>query len=286
MARNSSALRPQLHGKNERSLDLTTAQWNMAEDILNVLKPMVTLTELLSEEDNASLSVTIPMLANLKRRHLAIAEDDSPTTKSLKAKLVEEIDHRWQINDRLFESSLYVQAAVVDPRFKLLPFLDDGKRDKAYICVSQLADRLNAAQRPEQGQAAGERNTTSSDEEGEPVPKKGKTDKQRDIEMLLCGEDEEKEDQGADSKDEMNDYLQDHTKVDSGPLAWWEKNEDRYPKLARAAKHLLSIPATSTPSEQIFSKAGFIVNKTKSSLLPKNVDKLVFLCHNMERLGK
>ncbi|KAJ8403262.1 hypothetical protein AAFF_G00354790 [Aldrovandia affinis] len=52
------------------------------------------------------------------------------------------------------------------------------------------------AQRPEQGQAAGERNTTSSDEEGEPVPKKGKTDKQRDIEMLLYGEDEEKEDQG------------------------------------------------------------------------------------------
>ncbi|KAJ8362488.1 hypothetical protein AAFF_G00372070 [Aldrovandia affinis] len=217
---------PSYTGKNERSLDLTTAQWNMAEDISNVLKPMVTLTELLSEEENASLSVTITMLANFKRRHLAIAEDDSPTSKSLKAKLVEEIDHRWQINDRLFESSLYIQAAVVDPRFKLLPFLDDGKRDEAYICISQLSDHLNAAQRPEQGQAAGERNTTSSDEEGEPVPKKGKTDKQRDIEMLLCGEDEEKEDQGADSKDEMNDYLQDHSKVDSGLLAWWGKNED------------------------------------------------------------
>ncbi|KAJ8346643.1 hypothetical protein SKAU_G00280440 [Synaphobranchus kaupii] len=44
-------------------------------------------------------------------------------------------------------------------------------------------------------------------------------DKQRDIEMLLCGEDEEKEDQGGDSKDEMKDYLQNRTKVDSGPLA-------------------------------------------------------------------
>ncbi|KAJ8366719.1 hypothetical protein AAFF_G00344960 [Aldrovandia affinis] len=32
---------------------------------------------------------------------------------------------------------------------------------------------------------------------GGPVPKKGKTEKQRDIEMLLYGEDEEKEDQGA-----------------------------------------------------------------------------------------
>ncbi|KAJ8417898.1 hypothetical protein AAFF_G00227410 [Aldrovandia affinis] len=76
-----------------------------------------------------------------------------------------------------------------------------------------LADRLNTAQWPEQGQAAGERNTTSSDEEGEPVPKKGKTDKQRHIEMLLYREDGEKEDQGADSKDEMNDYLQDRNMI-------------------------------------------------------------------------
>ncbi|KAJ8401823.1 hypothetical protein AAFF_G00377940 [Aldrovandia affinis] len=165
---------PSYTGKNECSLDLTTAQWNMAEDISNVLKPMVTLTELLSEEDNASLSATIPMLTNLKRRHLAIAEDDSPTTKSLKAKLVEEIDHRWQINDRLFESSLYVQAAVVDPRFKLLPFLDDGKRDKAYICVSQLADRLNAAQRPEHGQAAGTETQHCRMKRGNLCQKKGK----------------------------------------------------------------------------------------------------------------
>lgn len=39
---------------------------------------MVTLIELLSEEDNASLSTTI--LANLKRCHLAIVEGDSPTS--------------------------------------------------------------------------------------------------------------------------------------------------------------------------------------------------------------
>ncbi|CAB1313520.1 unnamed protein product [Coregonus sp. 'balchen'] len=68
---------PNYTGENERYRDLNTAQWNMAEDILNVLKPMVTLTELLSKEDNAS----IPMLANLKRCHLAVVEDDSPDTK-------------------------------------------------------------------------------------------------------------------------------------------------------------------------------------------------------------
>lgn len=239
-----------------------------------MLKPMVSLTELQSEEDNTSLSATIPMLANLKRRHLALVEDDSPTTKSLKTRLVEESDKRWQVKDRLFESSIYVQAAVVDPRFKLLSFLDDAKRDVAYINVSQLADRLSA-----EGDSS-----TPTDEEV-PAPKRKKTDKEREIDMLMCGDEGEKEFQG-DSKKEVKYYLQDRTKVDAGPLAWWGKNEDRYPKLARAAKYLLSIPATSTPSERIFSKAGFIFNKTRSCLLPENVDKLVFLSHNLKRLGK
>ncbi|XP_020315982.1 zinc finger BED domain-containing protein 1-like [Oncorhynchus kisutch] len=267
---------PNYTGENERNLDLTPAQWNMAEDISNVLKPIVTLTELQSEEENASLSATIPMLANLKRRHLAPVEDDSPTTKSLKTRLVEESDNRWQLKDRLFESSIYVQAAVVDPRFKLLSFLDDAKRDVAYINVSQLADRLSAE---------GDRDSSTPTDKEVPAPKRKKTDKEREIDMLMCGDEREKEFPG-DSKKEVKYYLQDRTKVDAGPLAWWGKNEDRYPRLARAAKYLLSIPATSTPSERIFSKAGFIFNKTRSCLLPENVDKLVFLSHNLKRLGK
>ncbi|CAB1313122.1 unnamed protein product [Coregonus sp. 'balchen'] len=273
---------PNYTGKREHSHDLTTEQWNMAEDIWNVLKPMVTLTELMSEEDNTSLSATIAMLAHLKHRHLAVVEDDSPTTKSLKTKLVQEIDKRWQLNDRLFDSSLYVQAAVVDPRFKLLSFLDDAKRDEAYINLSQLAERLSAPQPEEPGPTERDRdNSTSTDEEEEPAPKKKKTDKE--WEMLMCGDEGEDK---RDSKEELKDYLQDRTKVDAGPLAWWGKHEDRYPKLARAAKYLFSIPATSAPSEQIFSQAGLIFNKTRSCLLPQNVDKLVFLSHNLKRLGK
>lgn len=120
------------------------------------------------------------------------------------------------------------------------------------------------------------------------MSKKKKTDKEKEIAMLLCGNDDEElvsTEPGETSIKEMKNYLKDKTKVDSGPLGWWKKNQDRYPSLVRVTKRLLCIPATSTPSERIFSKAGFIVNKTRSCLLPKNMDMLVFLAHNTKKCG-
>ncbi|XP_057715736.1 E3 SUMO-protein ligase ZBED1-like [Corythoichthys intestinalis] len=68
------------------------------------------------------------------------------------------------------------------------------------------------------------------------------------------------------------------------PLTWWEKNAARYPTVAELARSLLSIPATSTPSERLFSAAGNIVSKKRASLSPEHVDMLTFLHCNKELL--
>ena len=67
----------------------------------------------------------------------------------------------------------------------------------------------------------------------------------------------------------------------SCPLEWWRKNCSLYPLLSPLAKAYLSIPATSVPSECVFSAAGDIVNAQRSQLLPENVDMLIFLKNNM-----
>ena len=51
-------------------------------------------------------------------------------------------------------------------------------------------------------------------------------------------------------------------------LQWWKLNEHRYPKLSFLAKTVLCIPPTSVPCERVFSSAGYILNKTRSSLEP------------------
>lgn len=106
-------------------------------------------------------------------------------------------------------TSLYILTAVLDPRFKQLPFLNDEKRDEAYSEVVKLAQSLSG---------------DSAEQTGEdPLAKKQKTAKEKEIAMLLCGhgaeDDPDEPSAQRSSCDEMKDYLQDRSKVDTaGPL--------------------------------------------------------------------
>lgn len=65
-------------------------------------------------------------------------------------------------------------------------------------------------------------------------------------------------------------------------LQWWKKQMD-LPLLSALAKSYLSIPATSVPSERVFSTAGDIVTAQRSLLHPDHVDQLIFLKKNLKR---
>lgn len=68
---------------------------------------------------------------------------------------------------------------------------------------------------------------------------------------------------------------------DFNPLEWWKTPEINFPKLAKLAKKYLCVPVSSSPSERVFSTGGNIVACHWASLKPDNVDRLVFLAHNL-----
>ncbi len=70
--------------------------------------------------------------------------------------------------------------------------------------------------------------------------------------------------------------------VDSNPLVWWKDNQNQFPHLAKLAKSYLGIPATSIPSERVFSTAGDIATAQRASLSPDNVDMMGFLKKNFQ----
>ena len=70
------------------------------------------------------------------------------------------------------------------------------------------------------------------------------------------------------------------------PLIWWSKHHEQFPRLAKLAKAYLAIPATSVPSEQSFSKAGYITEKRRSKLSTDHVKEILFLHYNKNIVAK
>ena len=66
-------------------------------------------------------------------------------------------------------------------------------------------------------------------------------------------------------------------------LEWWKLNKGRFPNIAKLAKAVICIPATSTPSER-FSAVGHIVSKRRTCLNPENIDVILFLNKNLKFL--
>jgi hypothetical protein len=66
------------------------------------------------------------------------------------------------------------------------------------------------------------------------------------------------------------------------PLEWWMLHHTDYPHNWKVAEQILAIPATSAPSERVFSSAANIVDKKRVRLKPENVDLLVFLRGNKD----
>ncbi len=80
---------------------------------------------------------------------------------------------------------------------------------------------------------------------------------------------------GEDYYDEQRS-LQDEFIIEE-PMQWWIRNEERFPKVGSVAHIFFYTPLTSVPSKRVSFAAGNIVSKKRRSLLPENVDCLVFL---------
>lgn len=66
------------------------------------------------------------------------------------------------------------------------------------------------------------------------------------------------------------------------PLTWWKIHKVNFLNISRLARKYLCIPATSVPSERVFSTGGNVVTCQRSALKPATVNMLVFLTKNLK----
>ena len=264
-----------------KKADLTPSDGEITvmKTLMEVLQPIVQITEAIGGEKLATVSTVRPLLHKLLSLHLIESSSDSPLAKTIKKTLMADLKDRYNGVMNLINT-----ACLLDPRFKTLAFLADNDKKKILKTVEKEALKIEIAH-------TSSSSTEASDCDAPPTKKLRKGLMSLLDDVINC---KSKDGESGDSaqfsdaerrKTEVEKEMYNYLCLDTGfvnPLIWWRDNEKYFPRLSQLARKYLCVPATSLPSKRAFSVAGHVVNEKRSSLLPENVNMLVFLSANLE----
>lgn len=256
-----------------RALLLKEKRWATAEELIDILKPAEKATRLLSGQSYLTASCILPIVMLLKNMAEASAtkaqQDKESGLKQLCRKLSQEISGKFHL-DPLDLSSFQVVAAALDPRSRSLPFLDADGRKAVKLDLLQLCT----------GSAEAEGSAAEPAAKRAPQPQ-DMVNHMEAVDMFFGTASAEEVSLSIKLEQEVEAYMSEAPAPGAAdPLQWWKSNAARLPHLAKVAKAVLCVPATSVPSERVFSAAGHIVSKRRAGLSEDSVDALIFLQQN------
>ena len=255
----------------DRSLNKKFRQYVLNETEIKNLASAVDIlhcfdyaTTLLSGSTYNTISVCIPIIYMISQ-NLEEQNTNSNFATVLKKELLYSLDFYCD-KYQLKHNKVYLAATFLDPRFKNFSVLPELPRKEALKNSKKFIKEylsLNHANLE----------SLQATESNSPVKKKYKF---FDFETT-----EINQKRGNPLDIEFNEYTK--LAVDETTSAnFWFKNKNKFPLLYAAAKHFLCVPATSVPSENLFSHAGYNVWDRRNKLHPNTVKKTMIIYENQE----
>ena len=249
---------------SHRHLDLAPDQWDLLNQLIVVLKPLQVATTALCKAQNISSSLIHPVVNGLVKCHLKGNSQDLVAVKRFKEIVTAGLLRRFPFDPE----NVAILATAVDPRYHHLKFFTTGQQEEVHTILQQKVESLYEE-------------AHSKDSESE-EPSQPKKKKKVTAMTYLLGTECDDSSTTPTWKDEIEKFQKEpQLHHDADALSWWKTNEERFPTVAKLARQFLCIPATSVPSERIFSTAGHVINCQRSSLTPENADILIFLNKNL-----
>lgn len=261
------------------------AEWRLIQQALEILEPLYLTTVEMSGEVYVSGSKVIPMTkilflgyANLVNKYHN--EDSGGFRHTFASSIHKGLIHHLKSVE---ESDPLALATLLDPRYKKVAFLKPELAGKAVRNLrSEMAQNMAAEPaEPDPGPSAPKQR------------KKALWEKKKDNPMWDILDQEITRSQASESNEvsigaEVSKYLMmPNIERKSDPLKWWRKTGHyMYPHIWTVARKYLAIPATSVPSERVFSSAGTIISKKRASLSDDVAADLIMLRGNSSRLPK
>ena len=305
---------PELKGKVK---DLTQYLYKFDEQIIveglvKILKPFKVASEMLSSTRDPTLSLVLPSLHDMKQKLQPVvlevpnrneeSDEEEEESDEMKAhKVLEKVKGKMLklIDEKLVTTEHHEIASMLDPATKgwiIQKKSSDYVQKKLIKMISENANEepVRIKQEPQDDSENTENVPPLPDLPALPDPgpsspdqKKVKIENEPPSHWLadvLITKVEAPDPKVAEAKiqQEVDLFMmEDPIAFNIGlTLKWWSEHANIYPRLAKLAKKYLCTPASSVPSERIWSLAGNILTKKRSALAPENLDLLIFLHHN------
>jgi len=291
----------------DRSYNLSESQWTDLSSIASLLQPFMKMQEYLEAEKYVTISC-IPVGIYKIRKNLkkVLSESDditSETVKVLAKAMLDDLNIRWgsglpgtvynehiTLGPRQRAKGLpliVMIATLLDPRTK---FVTNGKLlwMNSDDDTKRLNSRLKELLIAENSELESKRQPSLEADHAVKRPRfQGATAARSFLDDDASDDETEIEKDAVSTVSlysaeaavdaEILQYQREEKLPDaSDPLLWWKINSIRFPLHSRLARKILAVPATSAPSERLFSSAGLTISSERSRLTPDIADALLF----------
>lgn len=273
-------------------LTLTSSEWKMIDEICSVLRPIKAISETLTASKYTTMGLVYPMIRILLDRNLD--EQNNPSLSEVIKHFKQRIKSKLELDvGNSNAEPLMMVCSYIDPRFKSQMDMSHVQQQECSKHFKKHATAIRndteteisfkpasvATQEVLPASLALRKQQREEDEEEEYVsPAKKRM-------ALIFGPNYKKMGTPKRAKKKKDKLLieieeyEDEQEIDDeeDPLQWWKDNQNKYPLLSLMAKKYLGTPATSVPSERLFSIAGQILTKKRARLSPNNAEMYVFM---------
>lgn len=225
----------------------------MVAELVAVLTPLEKMTSHFSGSEYVTLSWVYPMVLNCIRE-LADCKPKFQVARDAKEIIQRELLDRWY---NMVGDAARV-AMMMDPRFKSMRLTGEADVEEHFTRLRTLYMRERQLM-PQSQVAANAANSEGDKGFFHPSLCAAPQHKIDDDEFLRYRREPEIDIFIKDPKDQ-------NKMIPNDPLEWWARKQGDFETFARIARRYLAIPASSVPSESMFSTAGRLANKGDAAL--------------------